>query len=45
VPPAHALAYAENLPDARVETIGAAGHYPYLEATDDFVRAAEAFLM
>jgi pimeloyl-ACP methyl ester carboxylesterase len=44
VPPAHGYAYADGLPDARLEIIAGAGHYPYLEATDAFVRAVEAFL-
>src|SRR6185436_6525263 len=34
VPPAHAQAYAEGLPDARLAIIPAAAHYPYLEAPE-----------
>jgi pimeloyl-ACP methyl ester carboxylesterase len=44
VPPAHAAAYAEGLPDARLELIAGAGHYPYLERTDEFLQVVKAFL-
>jgi pimeloyl-ACP methyl ester carboxylesterase len=43
VPPAHAAAYAEGLPDARLELIGGAGHYPYEERTDEFLQVVKAF--
>jgi pimeloyl-ACP methyl ester carboxylesterase len=33
----------DGLPDARLEVIAAAGHYPYLEATEAFVRTIQAF--
>jgi pimeloyl-ACP methyl ester carboxylesterase len=36
VPPAHARAYAEELPDARLALIPEAAHYPYLEAPERF---------
>jgi pimeloyl-ACP methyl ester carboxylesterase len=44
VPAAHATAYVEGLPDARLELIAAAGHYPYLERTDEFLQVVQAFL-
>lgn len=44
VPVAHGHAFADGLPKASLETIGGAGHYPYLEATDAFVRVVEAFV-
>ena len=44
VPPAHGRAYSEGLPVARFEMIPSAGHYPYLETTDHFVRLVEGFL-
>jgi pimeloyl-ACP methyl ester carboxylesterase len=40
---AHAAAYAEGLPDARVELIEGAGHYPYLERTDEFLQVVKGF--
>jgi pimeloyl-ACP methyl ester carboxylesterase len=44
VPVAHAAAYAEGLPDARVERVPGAGHYPYYEAPEAFASAVAAFL-
>jgi pimeloyl-ACP methyl ester carboxylesterase len=44
VPPAHAAAYAEGLPRARAEIVAGAGHYPYLERTDEFLQVVKAFL-
>src|SRR5215208_1210136 len=44
VPPAHARAYAEGLPDARLALIPGAAHYPYLEAPQRFVQEAGQFL-
>lgn len=37
VPAAHAWAYAEGLPDARLSMLPDTGHYPYLEAPERFV--------
>ena len=36
VPPPHALAYTEGLPDARLAVVPGVGHYPYLEAPEAF---------
>ncbi len=44
VPVAHAAAYTRGLPDARLEVIADAGHYPYLELPDVFGEAVEAFI-
>jgi pimeloyl-ACP methyl ester carboxylesterase len=44
VPAAHAHAYAEGLPDARVALIPGAAHYPYIEAPEQFAQAVERFL-
>ncbi len=44
VPPAHAQAYAEGLPNARLVLIPEAAHYPYLEAPERFAEAVERFL-
>lgn len=44
VPPAHAHAYVDGLPTARLQLIAGAGHHPYLEATDAFVEVVEEFL-
>ena len=43
-PAAHAHAYAEGLPDARLDVIPDAGHYPYLETPEQFTHAIERFL-
>ena len=37
-------AYARLLPNARTDTIAAAGHSPHVEQPDDFVRKVLAFL-
>jgi len=37
-------AYAKLLPDARVQTLGAAGHAPHLEQPAAFARAVLEFL-
>jgi pimeloyl-ACP methyl ester carboxylesterase len=44
VPPAHAHAYAEGLPNARVVVLPDTGHYPYLEAPEPFAAAVTEFL-
>ena len=44
VPPAYAEEFASLIPDARVEMIPGAGHYPMLDEEDAFVAAVEAFL-
>jgi pimeloyl-ACP methyl ester carboxylesterase len=44
VPVAHAHAYAEALPDARLVRLAGVGHYPYLEAPDAFAQAVTQFL-
>jgi pimeloyl-ACP methyl ester carboxylesterase len=44
VPLAHGRAYAEALPNGRLATIARAGHYAYLEATDEFLRELKAFM-
>jgi pimeloyl-ACP methyl ester carboxylesterase len=44
VPPAHARAYAEGLPDARLALIPDAAHYPYLEAPERFGEVVDRFL-
>jgi pimeloyl-ACP methyl ester carboxylesterase len=43
VSPTHAAAYAEGLPEARLELVADAGHYPYLERTDEFLQVVKAF--
>jgi pimeloyl-ACP methyl ester carboxylesterase len=44
VPLAHARAYADGLPDARLTTLKGAGHYPYIESPNAFVGEVAAFL-
>jgi pimeloyl-ACP methyl ester carboxylesterase len=44
VPLAHAHAYAEALPDARLVVLDDAAHYPYLEEPERFAREVAAFL-
>ena len=44
VPLAHAHAYAEGLPDARLVLIPDASHYPYIEAPDRFALEIAGFL-
>jgi pimeloyl-ACP methyl ester carboxylesterase len=44
VPLAHGAAYTRGLPDARLEGIAEAGHYPYLELPDLFGEVVEAFI-
>jgi pimeloyl-ACP methyl ester carboxylesterase len=41
---AHARAYAEGLPDARVAIIPGAAHYPYVEAPEQFAHEVQRFL-
>jgi pimeloyl-ACP methyl ester carboxylesterase len=45
VPVAHAHAYADGLPDARLVVIPGAGHYPYMETPEAFVDAVEGFAL
>ena len=40
----YARGYAQLIPDARVATIAAAGHYPHLEQPDPALRQVEEFL-
>ena len=44
VPPAHARAYAEGLPEARLAIVPGAAHYPYLEAPQRFAQETGQFL-
>ena len=44
VTPEYGQAFASAIPGARFETIGEAGHYPYLEKPTEFANALEAFL-
>jgi pimeloyl-ACP methyl ester carboxylesterase len=44
VPLAHAYAYAEGLPDARLVVLPNAGHYPYLEAPEALATAVTEFV-
>jgi pimeloyl-ACP methyl ester carboxylesterase len=44
VPAEYIAAYARLLPNARIETIAAAGHSPHLEQPDVFARAVLQFL-
>ena len=44
VSPAHARAYVDGLPDARLALIADVAHYPYLEAPEQFATAVERFL-
>ena len=44
VRPEYGRAYAQLIPGAELQTIPAAGHYPYLEQPDAFVSAVTAFL-
>ncbi len=43
VPVAHAHAYADDLPEARLAVLPAAGHYPYLCAPELFVAEVQRF--
>jgi pimeloyl-ACP methyl ester carboxylesterase len=45
VPVAHAHAYAESLPHARLVVLPGVAHYPYLEAVEAFAAAVEEFLV
>jgi pimeloyl-ACP methyl ester carboxylesterase len=45
VPIAHAQAYATGLPDARLEIIPVAGHYPDIEAPERFTDVVTSFLL
>jgi pimeloyl-ACP methyl ester carboxylesterase len=40
----YVAAYARLVPNARVATIGQAGHSPHLEQPDDFTRVVLQFL-
>ncbi|HZU07826.1 MAG TPA: alpha/beta hydrolase [Chloroflexota bacterium] len=44
IPPLHARAYAEGLPDARLVFIPEAAHYPYIEAPERFAQVVCEFL-
>lgn len=44
VAPAYGRAYAERIPNARFETIAAAGHMPHVEAPDAFAERVARFL-
>jgi pimeloyl-ACP methyl ester carboxylesterase len=44
VPVAHAHAYAEGLPQARVALIPNAAHYPYIEAPEQFAHEVRQFV-
>jgi pimeloyl-ACP methyl ester carboxylesterase len=44
VPLAHGEAYAEGLPEARLVVLPDVGHYPYLEAPEQFAQPVQAFL-
>ncbi len=44
VPLAHAHAFAEALPDARLAVMPGTAHYPYLEQPDAFAELIEAFV-
>jgi pimeloyl-ACP methyl ester carboxylesterase len=44
VPPSHAQAYAEGLPDARAVVLPEVGHYPYAEAPEPFAAEVSRFL-
>ena len=44
VSPAHARAYADGLPDARLVLIPGAAHYPYVEAPEEFAAEVQRFL-
>jgi len=41
---AHAHAYAEALPDARLALIPGAAHCPYIETPEQFTHVIERFL-
>ena len=43
-PPAAAVALAGDLPDGRLEVIEGAGHFPMMEAHEEFNRRLEAFV-
>jgi pimeloyl-ACP methyl ester carboxylesterase len=45
VSPAYGRAYAELIPGARFEQIESAGHYPYLERPEAFVKTISRFLV
>ena len=42
VPVAHAHAYVNGLPDARLALLADVGHYPYLERPDAFAAASSS---
>jgi pimeloyl-ACP methyl ester carboxylesterase len=44
VPVAHAAAYADGLPNARLQLVPGAAHYPYYEAPDAFAEVVLGFL-
>lgn len=44
VAPDYGRAYAAAIPNAHFTEIGEAGHYPYLERPEEFVKTMEAFL-
>ena len=44
VSPSYGRGFAERIPDAEFQTIAAAGHYPYLEQPEAFVKAVTQFL-
>lgn len=44
VSPSYGRAYANSIPEARLEIIQQAGHYPYLERPSEFVSVVEPFL-
>ena len=44
VSPSYGRAYANSIPEAQLEVIHQAGHYPYLERPSDFVSVVESFL-
>jgi pimeloyl-ACP methyl ester carboxylesterase len=44
VPVAHAQAFAEALPDARLAVMSGTAHYPYLEQPDAFAELIEGFV-
>ena len=44
IPPIYADAFARALPEAQVEIVAGAGHYPHVEKRDDVADRLEAFL-
>ena len=45
MPIAHAHAFGDSLPDARLAIVPGAAHFPYLEQPEVFVEVVEGFVV